>query len=242
MNFFEGHKPGEKLRQLCEDIIETVDQSYGDMEERIPRLLEEVYSQACKRLCTTVSDEQERKFYLACLDGGRVATNTAVCICDRINEAWGNGDNNKALALTRVFSLSMLSHLYRWLDKTQPRSEKQQMPPREIAASNLGQFLGGWTGEDGQGFVNLDVEFNYDTGNAKRICYYYTLLAARAGEACGQPSIDFSKISYPVVDLTCLINNAPAGSLADPKELEAIALSLKAGWGVLKKYIGSGNH
>ena len=69
--------------------------------------------------------------------------------------------------------------------------------------------------------MNLDIQTQWETDNKSMLTNLSCLLLARACEACGQPSVHWNKVKFPVKyieDLSAsgvVINHRPFGSPND---------------------------
>lgn len=200
--------PRSRPKKPAPDYFDTV---LAGTSERIPKL---------------IADKSTRRLYRALLAGGSVAARAVVNQCLGIKGIWAGGDEKKALALTRLFTMMMLSQCYRWLDGKKPVS-KEQRKTRETAASNIGHLFGDGARAAAKEFFNIDIQFKYDLENKSHLVHMGSLLLAKASDACGHRSIDWSKVSFPVKSLKpltgsgAIIDSAPIRSPDDIRALWA---------------------
>lgn len=193
------------------------------------RLFATVASRVSGILSSLVTGEDDRKVYalatsyLAVLAGGTVAANLVVEWCECVKKAWGKGDEEKALALIKLFTLAMLSRWYIWLDEKQQPSKDERRQARVMAASNILRLFGDDSKNAVEDFLNMDIQYNYEWDSTARMpmLKMNLLLLAKACEACGQPAINWGKVAFPVkewqdvVDSGAIINHSPFMNLRD---------------------------
>lgn len=191
-----------------------------------PDYFDTVLAGASERIPGLIADEDNRRFYRALLAGGSVAARAVAEQCLGIKDVWVGGDEKKALALTRLFTMMMLSQCYRWLSGKEPVSEEQNKT-REAAASNIGRLFGDGTRAAAKEFFDIDIQFKYDLENKSHLVHMGSLILAKASDACGHRSIDWSKVSFPVKSLKpltssrAIVDSAPIRSPDDIRALWA---------------------
>jgi hypothetical protein len=144
--------------------------------------------------------------------------------CEGVKKAWAGGDEAKALVMTRLFTLLMLSQCYQWLDA---KSQEQQKPTRSLlsAVSNISQLFGGDSEEVKKDFLAIDAQFRYDLNFKSHMVHLGILLLAKACEACGYNCLDWSKVSFPVKSMEpltrsrAIIDSAAINSVDDIRAL-----------------------
>jgi len=193
---------------------------------RIHQLFEAAFMQLNERLHELVPDEDDRRFYTALLAGGKVAASAVVSRCEGVNKAWGDGNEEKALALIRLFTLSMLSQCYRWLDEVEHHRREELNTARKVAASNILQLFGDDSDNAITDFLNIDIQYNYDLKHKRHLIHIGSILLAKACEACGHKCIDWDRVSFPVKELESLTR---AGVIIDPEPIRS-AYDIKALW------------
>jgi hypothetical protein len=202
---------------------------FESQKSRDKRLFATVASRVSSILSSLVTDEDDRKVYalttsyLAVLAGGTVAAKQVVehCIC--VKKAWGKGDEEKALALIKLFTLVMLSRWYVWLDEKQQPSEDERRQARVMAGSNILRLFGDDSENAIEDFLNMDIQYNYEWDSTARVpmLKMNSLILAKACEACGHPAINWSRIAFPVkewqdvVDSGAIIDHSPFVNLRD---------------------------
>ncbi len=204
----------------------TINMPRSRPKKPVPDYFDAVLAGTNERIPGLIADENTRRFYRALLAGGSVAARAVVNQCQGVQDVWAGGDEKKALALTRLFTMMMLSQCYRWLSGKEPVSEEQSKA-REAAASNIGHLFGDGTQSAVKEFFNIDIQFKYDLENKSHLVHLGSLLLAKASDACGHRSIDWSQVSFPVKSLNTLtssgaiIDSAPIRSPDDIRALWA---------------------
>jgi hypothetical protein len=174
---------------------------------------ENVFAQISEQISQLVENKNNRIFYTALLTGGSTTAKAVVQECEGIREVWAGGDEAKSLALTRLFTLLMLSQCYRWLDVKE--SDQQKTPEaRRPAVSNILRLFGDDSEKTVEDFFNIDAQFQYDLKYKGHLTHLGVLVLARAGEACGHESLDWSKISFPVKSMEPLTRS---GAIIDSR-------------------------
>ncbi len=208
---------------------------FESQKSRNKRLFDKWAAEIFRLIARHVSDEYDWRAHLAWLVGGRVAANGLVQESDCVKKPWGKGDETKALALTKVFTLHMISHWYRNIDEQQQHSDDERRQAREVAASSMLRFFNMYlspgdsdaSAKDVKDFMNMDIQFNWDldketrTGGSRIGLLIYPLLLAKACEACGQRCVDWSRVTFPVdshqqlVDEGAIVNGRPFSSFEE---------------------------
>ncbi len=190
-------------------------------EPKIDPLFKAVFARISEMIHKLIKDESERRFYKSLLIGGNTVANSVVTSCEGVKKAWGDGDEAKALALTKLFTLLMLSQCYRWIDKTEPNSGEKQKEARQASASKILYLFEDDSEDAVEDFLNLDTQFGYDLENRTHLIHIGIVLLAKACEACGHKCIEWSKVSFPVgempelVQAGAIISSAPLSSTDD---------------------------
>jgi hypothetical protein len=135
-----------------------------------------------------------------------------------VREVWGKGNEEKAQALIKLFTLCMLSTWYRWLDEEEQHSEDERRLAREMAASGILRLFGDDSKSAVSDFLNMDTQYNYDWANKTKrtpMFRWSSFVLAKAYEACGQLCVNWGRIAFPVkewqevVDVEAIINHRP---------------------------------
>jgi len=200
-----------------------------------------------------VTDEYEWRVCLAWLVGGSAVAKRLVEESDCVKKAWGKGDKAKALALSKMFTLHMISHWYRMLDEQQQHLDEERKQAREVAASSMLRFFNTYLcpGDSGafvkdlKDFMSMDMQFNWDcdketqTGEKRLMTKTASLLLAKACEACGQRCVDWSRVTFPVeshqqlYDANAIVNGRPFSAV---EEWPLLSLWVDAGVDLMFSY------
>lgn len=190
-------------------------------EPKIEPPFKAVFTRVNEMIYKLIKDENERRFYKSLLIGGNTMAKSVVAECEGVKKAWGDGDEAKALALTKLFTLLMLSQCYKWIDKTKPDSGDRQKESRKLSALKLLYLFEDDSKEAIESFLNMDTQFSYDLKYRTHLVHMGIILLAMACEACDYKCIEWSKVSFPVgempelVQAGAIINSAPLSSTDD---------------------------
>jgi len=194
-------------------------------ESEINPLFTTVFTRISEMVHKLIKDENERRFYKSLLVGGSTMANAVVSKCEGVKKAWSDGDEAKALDLTKLFTLLMLSQCYRWIDKTEPDSGEKQKEARQASASKVLYLFEDDSEKAIEEFLNIDTQFKYDLEHENHMTHMGILLLAKACEACGYNCIEWNRVSFPVksmVPLThsrAIIDSVSISNLNDIKSL-----------------------
>ena len=174
-------------------------------------LFEAVVNQVGSQIDQHTADESNRRFYRSLLAGGSVMAGSVVTNCQGINSLWAGGDEAKALATTRLFTIFMLLQCYRWLET---KKDNPELPgnSHRLAMANILHFFGDASEEEISALSDIDNQFHYEVKHQTHMVHLATLLLARACQACGYQCIDWSKVSFPVRSLEPLTGS---GAIVD---------------------------
>jgi len=207
-------------------------------EPKISAHFKAVFTQVSERIDQTTTNENERLFYKSLLAGGNTMANAVVTACEGAKEVWCNGDEEKALALTKLFTLLMLSQAFRWLDNQESKSEEKRTA-HQSAVSNVLNLFGDNSEEAIKDFFNMDIQFKYDLKHQSHMVHFGALLLGKACEVCGHKCIEWSKVSFPVKSMEpltrsgAIIDFIPIGN---PNDITALWNSHAAGVQSMVKY------
>lgn len=208
-------------------------------ETRNGQLFEEVWDNVVAKVDQLTQDEDDRKFLKSVAMGGSVAAESVVTSCAVIREYWGEGNAAVAGELTQLFSLVMLSQIYRWV-KAQPPKDMSAMVPREVSVTRLVYIFGGEPEQAMDDFLHFDEQFEYDIKKHPHMVHVSSLLLAKSAEICGHKCIDWNRVKWPVVEMTHLmkgtiIDGAPMRSQLD---INAMLNSVNTGIQAMMSYYG----
>ncbi len=177
---------------------------FESQKARNDRLFKEILVLYARVLPSFVEDEHERAVHVAWSLGGCAAANIAVDGCKSLKEAWGKGDEQKALELTETFMLPMVSKWYRNVDEQEEHSDGERREARRVAASNVLLVLGRYREEAVEEFLKMDAQFNYDEDqrddeDATGMPLMFSgLLWLKADGVCSGSNVDLSSARLPV--------------------------------------------
>lgn len=180
--------------------------------DEVAALLREKY-----RVTEYLTDDYEYMAHMAWMIGGSSAAQSLVRTIDKVSEAWGKGDEEKALALTKVLTLHMISAWFRSIDRQPQLSADVRKANRETGASSMLRLMNkclcardlyaaNKTAQDVNDFMNMDVQWNWENDRQVQPLTYSALLLARAIEACGQRCIDWGRVTFPVESVQQLLD------------------------------------
>jgi hypothetical protein len=181
---------------------------------RRERLLKQALETPLRQLSAWLAEEgdamseEERQYYKviypAWLEGGSVTASIALNRCKSLRNAWGEGGEQKALAVTEVFALAMVSSWYRSVEEYEQHSEEERREARRAAASNVLTFFGGYSRMTLDDFLKFDAQLNADRDSnedehRKGIkTLWCLLLCTMAERACSGSRLDLSAVTFPV--------------------------------------------
>lgn len=192
-------------------------------ETRSGQLFEDAWQGAAGMIDELTKNPEERRFLKSLAMGGTVAAEAAVTNCQGLSGYWGEGNPAQARELSQLFSFLMLSQCYRWLDKG-ASLESTARTPKELPAIQLIYTFQGEPERGVEDFINFDAQFNYDLDKRPHMIHLASMLLARCCQICGHSCVDWSKVKFPVVEIThlmkgAILDGAPLRSQQDINEL-----------------------
>jgi len=171
--------------------------------------------------------------------GGSVAAELVVSTCQAVKGFWGEGSEAVATELSQLFSLLMLSQIYRWVTEKPPKEMTNTVPP-EVSASRLIYVFGSEPEQAMDDFLHFDRQFAYDLAKHPHMIHVLSLLLARSSEICGHKCIDWSKVKWPVVEMTHLAKGAitDGAPMRSKFDIDAMLNSLNTGAQAMMSYYG----
>jgi len=151
------------------------------------------------------ADNNNRKFYKSLLAGGVAMANAVVARCQEVKRVCGDIDEAKAMTLTRLFTLFMLSQTFRWLNQASEEGEAIQV--NLSAVSCVLNLFDDNCEKSVEDFLNLDAQFKYELKHHDHITHLAVFLLAKTCEACGHKCIEWSKVSLPIKSLEPLTSS-----------------------------------
>ena len=138
--------------------------------------------------------------------------------CQELREVCGDIDNAKALALTKLFTMIMLSQTFRWLENQE--SETENADNLNLSAVSIILNLFGDSSEQSvKDFINMDAQFKYELKHHDHLTHLAVLLLAKACEVCGHKCIEWSKVSFPFKSLQPLTTS---GAIVDALKINSV--------------------
>jgi hypothetical protein len=171
------------------------------LESRNSEILEEVWNKAIANTDQLTTDPNERRFLKSIAMGSTVATEITLNSCTEIQSFWGEGSIDRAKEISLLFSSIMLGQCYRWLN-SKPAVANTAYLPKEVTATKLIYIFDGEPEQGMDDFIHFDAQFNCDLDRHPHLVHLSSLLLARISEICGHQCINWSKVKFPVVELT----------------------------------------
>ena len=199
----------------------------AELEElEIHPLFQAVFNETSNKINEITEDDGKRHFFASLLTGGYTTANALVNLCDGIKKNWEDGDKMKALALTRLATLLMLSQTFRWLEGQNDAKDKTSAINLTAVSSILSLF-GDNSEEAIRDFINLDTQFKYETNHETDMTHFKVYLMAKACEACGHKCLNWEKVSFPIKSLEpltrsgAILDSSLVGDLCDIRAMWA---------------------
>ncbi len=175
----------------------------GSDEIEINPIFNAIFVIISENINSIFTDYNNRRFYKSLLAGGKTIANAVTAGCQELRRICGDIDEVKALALTKLFTLLMLSQSFRWLENQAPENE-ETIEFNLSSISTVLNLFGDNSEESVKDFINMDKQFKYELKHHDHMTHMAVLLLAKACEACGHKCIEWSKISFPVKSLQSL--------------------------------------
>jgi hypothetical protein len=203
------------------------------------QLFENVWQKVNSKIDMLTEDTDDRRFLKSLAMGGSVAAESVVSTCQAIKEFWGEGSEVVANELSQLFSMLMLSQIYRWV-KEKPPKEMTNTIPREVSATRLSYVFGGEPEQAMDDFLHFDQQFAYDLTKHPHLIHVSSLLLAKASEICGHKCIDWSKVKWPVVEMTHLVKGAilDGAPMRSKLDIDAMLAAVNTGIQAMMSYYG----
>ena len=208
-------------------------------ETRNSQLFENVWQKVIAKVDTLTEDAGERRFLKSLTMGGSVAAESVVSTCQAVKGFWGEGNEAAATELSQLFSLLMLSQIYRWVKEKPPGEITSTVPP-EVSASRLIYIFGGEPEQAMDDYLHFDQQFAYDLARHPHLIHVCSLLLAKTSEVCGHKCIAWSKVKWPVVEMTHLVKGAfiDGAPMRSKFDIDAMLNSLNTGVQAMMSYYG----
>jgi hypothetical protein len=197
-----------------------------------------VFVQISENINNTFPDDHNRHFFKSLLTGGKIMANEAVARCQGLREVCGVIDMAKALALTKLFTLLMLSQTFRWLENQESGTE-EEVKVNLSAVSVVLNLFNDSSEESVKDFINMDTQFRYEMNHHDHMTHLAVLLLARACEICGHKCIEWSKVNFPFKSLQPLTTSrtiVDAAMINSVNDNRAVISSLASGVQAMVNY------
>ena len=210
-----------------------------DDETRNSQLFENVWQKVTAKVDALTEEADDRRFLKSLAMGGSVAAESVVSTCQAVKGFWGEGNEVAATELSQLFSLLLLSQIYRWVKEKPPREMTSTVPP-EVNATRLIYIFGGEPEQAMDDFLHFDQQFACDLAKHPHLIHVCSLLLAKTSEICGHKCIDWSKVKFPVVEMTHLVKGAfiDGAPMRSKLDIDAMLNSLNTGMQAMMSYYG----
>ncbi len=205
-------------------------------EERNSEIFEQVWEKSTSRIDQLTPDQAEQKFLKSIVMGGTVAAETVINNTSA-RRFWGEGSVAWAEEISQLFSFIMLSQCYRWVAE---RADEGKTPlPKEVSATKLVYAFGTEPEQSLDDFMHFDAQYNHDIENKPHIVHTATFILARICEIASHKCITWSRVKFPVDELTSL---AKKGVIIDSEpirgqdDINIVTNSISAGFQAMNKY------
>ena len=197
-----------------------------------------------------VTEDYEYMAHMAWLIGATSAAQALIREVDGVKKAWGKGDDQKTLSLTKVCSAHMISVWFRTIEVQAGLPADARRGSLESAASSMlsviNKFLctrdaevSAMTAQDVKSAIDMDRQWNSENGSGGPPLAYAGLLLSKALEACGERCLEWDKVVFPVESMQQLLDR---NAILDPRLLEdgqrllAVINCLEQGVRSVKRY------
>ncbi len=196
------------------------------------------FVQVSQNINDSFPDENNRRFFKALVTGGKTMANLVVARCQGIKEISDDIDEEKALGLTKLFTLAMLSQTFRWIDNQGPETEAVEKA--NLSAVSIVLKLFNDSSEDSiKDFMNIDSQLKYELKHHEHLVHLAVLLLAKACEIYGHKCIEWSKVSFPYKSLLLLTSSGAivdAPKINNVKDIQAVISGFDSGLQAMIKY------
>lgn len=164
--------------------------------------------------------------------GGLIMAMNAVENYEPLQKLWGKGDEEKALALIKICTLSIVSYINSVaLDKF-----LTTIGTEGLLAEHILSLFGDNTEESIKFFKDMNSQYQYDHNPDNKLTLdensltYNTILASKIFEIFGKKVLGWSKIAFPVKSADGLSSAVlPGRALPDAKEVMKLNISFSHG-------------
>lgn len=175
-----------------------------------------------------VTPDYEYMAHMAWLIGATSAAQALIREVDGVKSAWGKGDEQKTISLIKVCTPHMISLWLGGIDQQPRLTGDDRRVEYENAASSMlsviNKFLctkpsdvSALTAQDVKSAIDMDRQWNTQSGDEGRPLVYACLLLSKALEACGQRCIEWGRVVFPIESMQQLLDR---NAILDPRLLE----------------------
>jgi hypothetical protein len=202
-------------------------------------LFENIWQKSVGKIDGITPDENDRKFLKSLVMGGTVAAESVVSTCEEIKKFWGAGSETAAKDLSQLFSLMMLSQIYRWVKESPPKEMTNTVPP-EVSATRIIYVFDGEPEQGMDDFMHFDKQYEYDLKHHPHLVHVSSLLLGKCAEICRHKTIDWSKVKWPVVEMTHLVKGAiiDGAPMRSKLDIDNMLSSLNTGVQAMMSFYG----
>jgi len=190
--------------------------------DEIAELLRQKY-----KITGYVADHYEYMSQMAWLSGASSAAQALIREVDLVKSAWGRGDDQRTLMLIKLCVPHMISVWLGGIDQQTGMTGDARRSQYESAASSMlaiiNRFLcakpsdvPAMTAQDVKNAIDMDRQWNAQSGVEGGSLVYACLVLSEALEACGQRCIEWDKVSFPIDSVQHFLDT---DALLDPKLL-----------------------
>lgn len=192
-------------------------------------LFEKTWQEISKAIDLFDQNDNTRLFLKSLLMGGTVAAEQATAACRGLASYWADGNQSKALGLTRLFFWMILNY-YQHHIKISENDSSALIDDAE-AAGKLLTIFGKLNENEMKLYVNLSSQLNHDFEKSPHFIHLSSLLLALSCEICGHKCLDWDKIHFPVKEMYhiahngALLDSVPIRDVNDNTEMQSALLA-----------------
>lgn len=177
------------------------------------------------RVAGYVTKDYHYMAHMAWLIGGSSSAQALIRQVKPVKDSWDAGDDDKALSLTKVGALHMISVWFRTIEPAADARGKAREAAATSMASVVNQLL--CTGDEAKArtacdvrrFLDMDLQWNRENDITEQPFVYAVLLLSRALEACGGQCVDWDRVVFPVQSLRQLLDG---GLIVEPHVVDTM--------------------
>jgi hypothetical protein len=133
----------------------------------------------------------------------------------------------------------MLSQIYRWIREKPPEGMTNTVPP-EVSATRIIYIFDGEPERGMEDFLHFNSQYAYDLDHHTHLIHFASLLLARVSEICGHQALDWSKVKWPVVEMTHLTRGTiiDGTAMRSKLDIDNLLSSLSTGVQAMMSFYG----